>query len=89
MRRLVGICAGLLAFGCWLLCRLQLRVQRVAAALPLPATGWPVAAAQKCVDVPPDVQGGGIFTMTGTKNFTQTFTGADGQHTYSFQTGQA
>ena len=41
------------------------------------------------VDVPPDVQGGGIFTMTGTKNFTQTFSGADGQHTYAFQTGQA
>jgi len=41
------------------------------------------------VDVPPDVLGGGIFTLTGTKNYTQTFTGADGQHTYSFQTGPA
>ena len=41
------------------------------------------------VDVPPDIQGGGFFTMGGTKNFTQTFTGADGQHTYGFQSGPA
>jgi hypothetical protein len=41
------------------------------------------------VDVPPDVQGGGIFTMTGPKNFTQQFSGADGRHTYSFTAGQA
>lgn len=41
------------------------------------------------VSVPPDVQGGGIFTMTGPKNFTQQFSGADGRHTYSFTAGQA
>ena len=41
------------------------------------------------VDVPPDVQGGGLFTMGSTKNFTQTFTGAGGQHTYTFQSGPA
>ena len=27
---------------------------------------------------------GGIFTMKGSKSFTQTFTGAGGQHTYTF-----
>jgi len=37
------------------------------------------------VSVPPDVQGGGIYTMRTSKNFTQTFSGADGVHTYSFQ----
>jgi len=41
------------------------------------------------VDVPPDVQGGGLFTMGSTKNFTQTFTGAGGQHTYTSQSGPA
>ncbi len=41
------------------------------------------------VDVPPDIQGGGLYTMGGTKNFTQTFSGADGVHTYSFQSGPA
>ena len=41
------------------------------------------------VDVPPDVQGGGLYTMGGTKNFTQTFSGADGTHTYTFQSGPA
>lgn len=37
------------------------------------------------VSVPPDVQGGGLYTMRSTKNFTQTFSGADGVHTYNFQ----
>ncbi|RTL07554.1 MAG: hypothetical protein EKK62_11000 [Acidimicrobiia bacterium] len=41
------------------------------------------------VDVPPNIQGGGFFTMGGTKNFTQAFTGAGGQHTYGFQSGPA
>ncbi len=39
--------------------------------------------------LPPDIQGGGMFTMTGGKSFNQTFTGADGQHTYNFLTGVA
>jgi len=39
--------------------------------------------------LPPDVQGGGIFTMTGSKGFTQSFSGADGQHTYDFIAGAA
>jgi hypothetical protein len=39
--------------------------------------------------LPPDVQGGGIFTMTGAKGFTQSFNGADGQHTYDFIAGPA
>ena len=41
------------------------------------------------VSVPPDVQGGGIYTMGGTKNFNQTFSGADGVHSYSFVAGPA
>lgn len=39
--------------------------------------------------IPPDIQGGGIFTLTGAKGFNQTFTGAGGQHTYEFDTGPA
>ena len=49
----------------------------------MPAINIPV------VDVPPDIQGGGFFTMGGSKTFSQTFTGADGQHTYGFQSGPA
>jgi hypothetical protein len=41
------------------------------------------------VEVPPDIAGGGLFTMKNTKNFTRTFTGADGTHTWSFQSGPA
>lgn len=41
------------------------------------------------VDIPPDIQGGGLYTMGGTKNFSQVFSGADGVHTYSFQSGPA
>lgn len=41
------------------------------------------------VTVPPDVQGGGFFTMGGTKSFTRQLSGADGRHTYSFQSGPA
>jgi hypothetical protein len=36
------------------------------------------------VTVPPDVVGGGIFSLGGPKTFTQTFSGADGTHTYGF-----
>ena len=39
--------------------------------------------------IPPDIQGGGIFTLTGAKGFSQTFTGAGGQHTYDMDTGPA
>lgn len=41
------------------------------------------------VDVPPDVQGGGLFTMRNTKDFTQNFHGAGGHHRYTFQSGPA
>lgn len=41
------------------------------------------------VTVPPDVQGGGFYTMGGVKDFTQSFSGAGGQHTYTFQSGPA
>jgi hypothetical protein len=40
-------------------------------------------------DVPPDIQGGGFYTLTGSKTFTTTFTGADGQHRYNFLAGPA
>jgi hypothetical protein len=58
-------------------------INSVLAGVTVPQIAIPV------VSVPPDVQGGGIFTMTGGKNFSQTFSGADGTHTYSFSTGQA
>ena len=38
------------------------------------------------IDVPPDINGGGLFTLTGGKTFTQSFSGADGQHTWKFST---
>ena len=47
------------------------------------------AIAIPLVDIPPDIQGGGLYTMGGTKSFNQTFSGADGVHTYSFQSGPA
>lgn len=37
--------------------------------------------------VPPDIQGGGFYTLTGSTFFTQTFTGAGGQHRYHFAAG--
>lgn len=36
------------------------------------------------VSLPPDIDGGGIFTLGGPSNFTQTFSGAGGTHTYDF-----
>lgn len=39
--------------------------------------------------IPPDIQGGGLFTLTGPKNFTQTYTGADGRHTYTLRSEPA
>jgi hypothetical protein len=38
---------------------------------------------------PPNIVGGGLYTMTGTKTFTQAFEGADGRHTYTFLSGPA
>lgn len=41
-------------------------------------------------EVPPSIQGGGIFTMGGAQTFAnQTFIGADGNHRYTFQSGPA
>ncbi|MEX0768172.1 MAG: hypothetical protein WD029_06850 [Microthrixaceae bacterium] len=39
------------------------------------------------VNLPPDIVGGGIATMGGTKNFSQQFSGAGGTHTYDFSFG--
>jgi hypothetical protein len=40
--------------------------------------------------VPPNVQGGGIFTLSGAKSFnSQSFIGADGHHSYNFLVGPA
>ena len=36
------------------------------------------------VSLPPDIDGGGIFTLGSNKTFTQTFSGAGGTHTYGF-----
>ena len=35
------------------------------------------------VDVPPDITGGGMYTLTGPKTFTQTFVGGGGSHTWT------
>jgi hypothetical protein len=39
--------------------------------------------------VPPNIVGGGLYTLTGAKNFHQPFNGAGGQHTYDFTAGPA
>jgi hypothetical protein len=36
------------------------------------------------LSLPPDIDGGGFFTMKNSKTFTQTFSGAGGTHTYNF-----
>lgn len=41
------------------------------------------------VDVPPDIQGGSLYTMGGTKTVSQTYTGAGGQHTWNYVSGPA
>ena len=37
--------------------------------------------------VPPDIQGGAFYTLSNPVGFNQTFTGAGGQHAYSFNAG--
>ncbi len=44
----------------------------------------PITFAIPLLDLPPDIVGGGFFTFSGPKNFTQTFSGAGGTHTYNF-----
>jgi len=39
--------------------------------------------------IPPNVVGGGLYTLSGAKNFHQVFNGAGGQHEYDFQSGPA
>jgi hypothetical protein len=61
-------------------------IDAAAASATIPAISIPV------VDIPPDVVGGGIYTMGGSKNFSQTFTGSGltgGQHVWTFQSGPA
>lgn len=42
------------------------------------------------VSLPPDIQGGGIFTFdTSPRNFTQSYSGAGGQHTYNYQVARS
>lgn len=42
------------------------------------------------LSLPPDIEHLGVYTMAGTKTFTgQSFSGAGGQHTYTFQSGPA
>lgn len=41
------------------------------------------------VNPPPSIKGGGIYTMTGAKNFTQTFTGEGGSHQWWMTSGPA
>lgn len=41
------------------------------------------------IPVLPDITGGGFYTLTGPKTFTQTFTGGGGQHTWTMQSGPA
>ena len=36
------------------------------------------------LDLPPDIDGGALFTLTGDKSFNQTFSGSGGTHTYNF-----
>ena len=58
-------------------------VNQVIAGVNFPSVAIPV------IDVPPDVNGGGLYTLTGGKTFTQSFSGAGGQHTWKFSTAVA
>ena len=44
----------------------------------------PITFAIPLLDLPPDIVGGGFFTMKNSKTFTQTFSGAGGTHSYNF-----
>lgn len=44
----------------------------------------PITLAIPLVELPPDIVGGGFFTFKNSTNFTQSFSGAGGQHTYNF-----
>ncbi len=44
----------------------------------------PITLTIPVVDLPPDIVGGGFFTFKNSTNFTQSFSGAGGQHTYNF-----
>lgn len=50
---------------------------------PFPSFNIPI------VSLPPDIIGGGFYTLTGPKNFEQTFSGSDGQHTWKMTAGPA
>ena len=50
----------------------------MASSFTIPTINIPV------VDLPPDINGGGLFTLNGNKTFTQSFSGAGGRHTYQF-----
>ena len=53
-------------------------INEVAKSFTIPTINIPV------VDLPPDINGGGLFTLNGNKTFTQSFSGAGGRHTYQF-----
>ena len=53
-------------------------INEVLATTTIPAIAIPV------VEVPPDIVGGGLFTLSANKTFTQSFSGAGGRHTYQF-----
>lgn len=44
----------------------------------------PITFAIPLLDLPPDIVGGGFFTMGSSSTFTQQFSGAGGTHTYDF-----
>lgn len=83
----LGTCDDVLAGGLYVgigaTGTLASAIDAVLGSTSIPTFGIPL------VSVPPDVQGGGIYTMGGIKNFSQGFSGADGVHTYSFQSGPA
>lgn len=53
-------------------------INEVAKSFTIPTINIPI------VDLPPDINGGGLFTLNGNKTFTQSFAGAGGRHTYQF-----
>jgi len=53
-------------------------INQVAAGFTIPSINIPV------VDLPPDINGGGLFTLNGNTTFTKSFSGSGGRHTYQF-----